>query len=165
MKNNPSLYTKAFRLLFLLFLTNTIGYIGSTFTTPQALDWYHTLILSDLTPPDMWFGIVWSLLYILIAVAGWLVWGKVSTKPYVLQLAFNLLWPFLFFYLQSPVWGLIGIVFILYYIIRTIQVFYPVSKPAAWLMIPVLIWCGFAFYLNLITVLYNTQIGLWLGLI
>ena len=80
-------------------------------------------------------------------------------------LAFNLLWPFLYFYLREPVFALLDIVVMIYFIIRTIQVFRPVSRSAAYLMLPVLLWSMFAFYLNTIIVLYNTQIGVWLGFI
>ena len=100
-----------------------------------------------------------------MAIAGWLVWNRVSPRPFVIQLAFNLIWPFLFFYMKSPVWALADIGVMLFFLGRTVRVFYPVSRPAGWLMVLPLIWSLFAAYLNLIVVLYNTQIGIWLGLI
>ena len=156
---------KALRLCFILFLVFTVGYIGSGFITPDALKWYDSLILSSFTPPHHWFGIAWASLYILMAFSVWMIWGKTSPRPFVLQLAFNLLWPFLFFHLQSPIMGLIDILLMLVFIVITIWEFSKISTVSAGLMIPVLLWSCFAFYLNLITVLYNTQIGVWLGLI
>ena len=161
----PSTMTKAVRLFFLLALTSVVGYIGSTFVTPEALAWYDGLIQSDLTPPDSWFGIVWGILYALMSIAAWLVWGKVTPRPFVFQLAFNLLWTFLFFYLKSPILALVDVVAMVACLIWTVVVFARASLWAAGLMIPTLIWSCFAFYLNLIVVLYNTQVGVWLGLI
>ncbi|MBQ7413789.1 MAG: tryptophan-rich sensory protein [Alphaproteobacteria bacterium] len=160
-----SVWTKAFRLFFLLALTSVVGYVGSTFVTPSSLAWYDTLIVSSVNPPNTWFGVAWGILYILMAVAAWMVWGRVSPRYFVLQLAFNLLWTFLFFYLKNPIMGLIDIAVMIVFIILTIIQFWKQSRIAGGLMIPVLLWSSFAFYLNLITVLYNTRVGIWLGLI
>lgn len=160
-----TVWKKALRLFFLLFLTNLVGYLGSTFITPEGIDWSGTLIESRLTPPNFCFTLVWTVLYFLMGIAGWLVWNKATPRPFVMLLAFNLLWPFLYFYLREPVFALLDIVVMIYFIIRTIQVFRPVSRSAAYLMLPVLLWSMFAFYLNTIIVLYNTQIGVWLGFI
>ena len=162
---NNILLQKATRLLFLLLLTNLVGYVGGTFVTPDALVWYDTLIQSNLTPPNMWFGIVWTVLYFMMAISAWLVWGKVSPRPFVLQLAFNLLWPFLFFYLKNPILAWFDVLIMIFFIIWTIRIFYRASKTAGWLMVPILLWSCFAMYLTTIVVLYNTEIGIWLGLI
>ena len=160
-----SLQTKTIRLFFSLFLVSVVGYIGSGFITPQALAWYDGLILSSMTPPHHWFGIAWGSLYFLMGFSVWMTWGKTSPRPFVIQLAFNLLWPFLFFHLQSPIMGLIDLTLMLVFIVITIWKFWKNSKVSSGLMIPVLLWSCFAFYLNLITVLYNTQVGIWLGII
>ena len=164
-KKAHSVYTKALRLCFLLFLTFTVGYVGGTFVTKDAMKWYNTLILSSLNPPAEWFGIVWGILYVCMSFSAWIVWGKVSPRPFVLQLAFNLLWPFLFFYLRSPILSLIDTGLMIVFIWITIWKFGKISKLAGGLMVPVLLWSLFAFYLNTVTVLYNTIIGVWLGLI
>lgn len=164
-KEIPHPLSKGGRLFFLLCLTNAVGYIGSVFITPKALEWYHSLILSELTPPGIWFGLVWTILYFLMAFSAFLVWNRTSPRPFVLQLAFNLIWPFIFFYLKEPVAGLAVILIMIYFIYRTIRLFGSVSRMAGWLMAPVLVWSCFAFYLNLIVVLYNTRIGIWFGFI
>ena len=161
----PSVRTKALRLGFLLFLTFSVGYIGGTFVTKDAMKWYNSLILSSLNPPSSWFGIAWGILYMCMSFSTWLVWGKVSPRPFVLQLALNLLWPFLFFYLKSPVLSWVDTALMIVFIGITIYKFGKVSKVAGGLMVPVLLWSIFALYLNTVTVLYNTIIGLWLGLI
>ena len=157
--------TKALHWFFLLCLTMSVGYIGSTFMTPESMAWYDKLILSTLTPPAAWFGIAWTLLYFMMSWSAFLVWNKCSPRPFVLQLGCNLLWPFLFFHLKSPVMALIDLIIMLVFIGATICHFGRVSKIAGWMMVPVLLWSCFAFYLNMIAVLYNTQIGIWLGLI
>ena len=164
-KKEPSVSTKALRLGFLLFLTFTIGYIGGTFVTDEAMIWYDTLILSSLNPPAAWFGIAWGILYVCMSFAAWIVWGKVSPRPFALLLAFNLLWPFLFFYLKNPILSLIDTAIMIVLTIITIYKFGKISKVAGGLMVPVLLWSLFALYLNLITVLFNTQIGIWFGFI
>ena len=164
-ENRDSVSTKALRLGFLLFLTFAVGYIGGTFVTDDAMMWYNTLILSSFNPPANWFGIAWGILYLCMSFSAWLVWGKVSPRSFVIQLALNLLWPFLFFYLQSPILALIDTVVMIIYILITIWNFGRISKVAGGLMVPVLLWSLFALYLNTITVLYNTQIGVWIGII
>ena len=160
-----SVYTKALRLGFLLFLTFTVGYIGGTFVTPETMAWYDTLILSSFNPPSHWFGIAWGILYLCMSFSAWIVWGKVSPRPFVIQLALNLLWPFLFFYLQSPILALVDTILMIVFIVITIWKFGKISKVSGGLMVPVLLWSLFALYLNTITVLFNTVIGVWFGII
>ena len=116
-KDTQNIWVKSGRLFFLLCLTNAVGYIGSVFITPKALEWYHSLILSELTPPGFLFGLVWTVLYFLMAFSAFLVWNRTSPRPFVLQLAFNLIWPFVFFYLKEPIAGLAVILMMMYFII------------------------------------------------
>ena len=164
-QNGVSVSTKALRLGFLLLLTFTVGYIGGTFVTDEAMVWYNTLILSSLNPPAAWFGIAWGILYVCMSVAAWIVWGRVSPRSFALLVAFNLLWPFLFFYLKSPILSLLDTAIMIILTTITICKFWKISKFSGGLMVPVLLWTLFAFYLNTITVLYNTQIGVWFGII
>ena len=96
-------------LFFLLFLVFLISGLSGSFITFDRLNWYKTLPLSSLTPPDVWFSIVWSVLYFLMAISAFLVWDKASPRYFVLQLVTNGVWPFLFFYMHSPIAGLIDI--------------------------------------------------------
>ena len=162
---DTSIWQNALRLFYLLCLTMAVGYIGSTFTSPEALKWYDTLILSDLTPPNNWFGPVWSVLYFLMAISAFLVWGKASPRPFVMQLAFNLIWPFAFFYLKNPVLAFVILIAMVVFIVKTICSFGRVSLLSGWLMVPVLLWSLFAGYLNVIVIVYNTKIGSLLGII
>lgn len=137
-----------FRLFFLLVLVFLIPAISSGFITYDRMNWYYSLPLSPLTPPQYVFGIVWSVLYILMAVSAFLVWGKASPRFFVLQLICNGLWTFVFFYLHAPLGGLVVTLVLLFFLALTIKEFYKASRKAAILLAPVFIWCLYAFYLN-----------------
>lgn len=121
----------------------------------QPGPWYAQLIKPPLTPPDAVFPVAWTLLYLMIAIAGWLAW-QVPDSPlkryafscYGLQLALNAAWSWLFFGLQQPVAGLVDIVLLLAAITINIVWFRPLSRLAAILLVPYLAWVGFALYLN-----------------
>ncbi len=142
-------------LFFLLCLVFLISGLSGSFITFDRLNWYKTLPLSSLTPPDAWFGIVWTILYFLMAVSAFLVWNKASPRYFVLQLVTNGLWPFLFFYMHSPIAGLIDILLMIVFVFLCMKTFYKASKPAAYLLVPLFIWILFAFYLNAHIVYYQ----------
>ncbi len=152
---NKEILKKAFRLFFLLCFVNAVGYVGGGFVTPDRINWLYGLNLPPLMPPAIVFGLVWPILYLCIAISAFLVWGKTSPRNFALQLAFNGVWPFAFFYLHSPIGGLIVILLLLIFLVLTIKQFYPVSKSAAFLLIPYLIWVVFASYLNGYIALFN----------
>lgn len=147
-QSQPSVYIKALRLLFILICVNAVGFVGGSFVTPDRLAWYRTLPLSDLTPPDWMFSVVWIVLYFLMAISAFLTWNKASPRYFALQLATTVLWPFVFFYLHSVIGGVFVILAMLVFLAMTIKTFYPVSKTAAFLLIPQFLWGLFALYLN-----------------
>lgn len=150
-----SIMKKGFILFFLLLIVFFTSGVGGAFITPDRLNWYKTLPLSSLTPPDMWFSIVWSGLYLLMAISAFLVWDKASPRFFVLQLITNGLWPFLFFYMHSPIGALVDILFMLVFLFLCIKTFYKVSKTAAYLLVPTFAWALFALYLNAHIVYYQ----------
>jgi tryptophan-rich sensory protein len=124
-------------------------------------DWYARLDKPRWTPPDRVFAPVWTVLYFLIAVSGWLFWsaGAESDRrdearsllPLVLfmvQLALNALWPVLFFGLRLPGYAFAGILLLWCAILATILLFAPLQPVAAWLLVPYLLWVTFAAALN-----------------
>lgn len=143
----------AIRLFFLFFLVNTIGYIGGTYMTPETMQWYYTLSMSSLTPPDWVFPIVWMVLFSLMALSAFLVWGKVTPRWFTAQLMANMLWSFTFFYLRNPVLAVGVIILMLVFLFLNIYTFGKVSRVAAWMLIPTFLWALFAFYLNLYIVI------------
>ncbi|THD69778.1 tryptophan-rich sensory protein [Robertkochia marina] len=133
-----------------------VGFLSS-FATQSSIDtWYVTLNKPDFNPPNWVFAPVWTLLYIAMGVAAGLVWARgfyhkwVQTALYHFgfQLMFNALWSVVFFGFQKPFWALMVILTLLILIILTIKWFRVVSKPAAWLMVPYLLWVSFATVLN-----------------
>ena len=146
---------KAFRLFFLLLLTNDVGYLGSSAMSPDAMNWYHSLVQAPLTPLALVFMVVWPILYILMAVAAFLVWGKASPRYFCLQLVANGVWPMAFFYFREPLAALVVLVAMILFIVLTIKEFSKTSKIAGWLLVPLLVWSVFALYLNGFIVLMN----------
>jgi len=144
-----SVWRQVGELLFLLILVNSIGSIGSLYMTPETQLWYHQLKLSSLTPPDWIFGAVWSILFFLMAISMFLVWGRANPRWFVIQLLLNMLWSFCFFFLRSPVLAVISLLFLVFALFMNIRVFFKVSKAAGWLLVPTLLWSLFALYLNM----------------
>ncbi len=129
----------------------------SGFATQSSVDtWYATLNKPSFNPPNWIFAPVWTVLYILMGVAAGIVWGQgyyhkwVKTALYFFgfQLLFNATWSIVFFGLQSPLPALIILLILLVLIILTIRRFTIVSRTAALLMVPYLLWVVFAGILN-----------------
>lgn len=143
-------------LLFVLICLMT-GFIGKIFTDFGVHDWYPTLEKPFWTPPNWLFGPVWTALYLMMAISLWLVWDVQNQKnthqstPYLifgLQLFCNFLWSYLFFTLKNPLLGLIDLSLLVFLVVINIKVFSHFSKKAALLLIPYLIWIGYAWSLN-----------------
>lgn len=142
-------------LINLIFLCFIIALIGSIWTQESIATWYSTLIKPSWTPPDALFAPVWSFLYIMIAIAGWLIYRAYPSHQrtvalifYGAQLALNFIWPFLFFSLQSPSLGLVDILLLLLCIGMTIIKAWHVRLLASLLLLPYLFWVIYAASLN-----------------
>ncbi len=119
-------------------------------------DWYRTLERPPLTPPDWVFGPAWTVLYVLIALSIILYIrapksGPVTAVYLVLgvHLAANFVWTYLFFGLHSPLAALVDIAVLDLTLVWLITAFWGASGLAAGLLLPYLLWVGFATYLNL----------------
>ena len=118
-------------------------------------DWYADLIKPDWTPPDAVFPVVWTVLYIAMAVAAWRVWcqhgfataGSALTL-YLAQLLLNGLWSWLFFGLHAIGAALIEIVLLWLLIAATTLAFWRLDRPAGLLLAPYLCWVSLAVALN-----------------
>lgn len=118
-------------------------------------EWYAELNRPWYAPPNWLFGPVWTVLYFMIATAGWLVWktrrsGSIvfAMTLYGVQLILNSAWTCLFFGLQRPDFALVEIAILWLVIVATIVVFRRHSRFAALLLIPYLLWVSFASVLN-----------------
>ena len=129
-----------------------VSVLGGQATMSALADWYPALKKPPWTPPGWVFGPVWTLLYPLIAVAGWRAWregrARFGSLAYLLQLALNGAWPWLFFGERRLDLALACIVALCLAILGTIVAFWRVSRGAALLMVPYLLWVGFAAALN-----------------
>lgn len=142
-------------LLLSILLCLFIGVLGSIFMGSEVHTWYKTLKKPLFTPPDHLFGPVWTILYILM---GYSIWKIIITKTqgskktaytmFSAQIFLNCIWSFLFFTIHNPQLALLDILVLWLLIIGTIVSFYKIAKPAAYALIPYLLWVSFAVYLN-----------------
>jgi len=117
--------------------------------------WYDTLIKPSFNPPSWVFSPVWITLYTLMGISLFLVLkAEDSTDKkqglifFTIQLVLNGLWSIVFFGTHQILWAFIVIIFLLIFIILSIWKFYKISKTAAYILIPYLLWVSFATVLN-----------------
>ena len=141
------------KLLGLVVGTEAVGVLGAVWTAQSVKTWYPTLNKPSFRPPNWVFGPVWTTLYAMMAVVMYTVSERREADPAVLraakilwgvQLLLNLLWSYLFFGRRSPLAGLVEIVMLWVAIVATIVAFAKVSRGAALLMVPYLLWVSFA---------------------
>jgi len=139
----------------LMILCLGTGGWGSLATMPEIDTWYRTIAKPAWTPADWIFGPVWTALYILMAIAAWLVWKPAGFRAattelllFAVQLILNVAWSWIFFGLHRPGWALGEIVVLWLAIGATMVAFSRRSRVAAWLLAPYLAWVSFAVILN-----------------
>ncbi|MFA6314856.1 MAG: TspO/MBR family protein [Candidatus Paceibacterota bacterium] len=155
---------KSIKLAVAIIVSELAGIIGSVFTISAIPTWYATLTRPALNPPSWLFGPVWTTLYLLMGIAAFLVWNKGLDRKDVrkalavfgLQLVLNAAWSIIFFGLHSPLWAFVDIAFMWFTIIWTMFLFYKISKPAMWLLLPYILWVSFAGYLNFMIWILNS---------
>jgi benzodiazapine receptor len=160
---NKNVINDGLKLVICLAVCIGAGLIGSIFTRDSIKTWYIFLQKPSFTPPSWLFAPVWFLLYILMGIALFLVWRKglkqfqvrESIIIFIIQLVLNAAWSFAFFGLKSPVTGLIVIVPLWTAILLTIINFFRVSRTAAYLLIPYIIWVSYATVLTFSIYLMN----------
>lgn len=153
---------KTYKLISSLLIPQLAGGIGSIFTTSSVKGWYLTLEKPMLNPPSWFFGPVWTTLFLLMGYALYLVWSSESGKSKILaywafgiQMVLNTLWSIIFFGLHSPGGALLEMIFLWLAILGTIIAFARISKLAAWLLAPYILWVSFAGYLNYLLWILN----------
>ena len=133
------------------------GAVGSIFTTPAIPVWYAGLAKPSFNPPNWVFAPVWTILYALMGIAAYLVYEKgPRTTPvrralavFGVQLALNTLWSIVFFGARSITGGIVVILLLWASILASIRLFARVSRPAAVLLVPYILWVSFATVLNI----------------
>ncbi len=144
-------------LSFLVFvvLSAAAAALGGFFTNRSVKTWYKTLTKPSWNPPDKVFAPVWTTLFFMIALAGWLVWERLPEggdyQPIILfgiQLILNIGWSALFFSLRRPDLALLEIIILWLFIVLTTISFWSVYYVAGVLFLPYLLWVSFAVFLN-----------------
>lgn len=156
-------FKNSIRLIVSIVACQCAGFIGSIATSRSVSTWYQTLQKPDFTPPSWLFAPAWITLYLLMAIAAFLVWRTGLDKPetrtaliiFLVQLVLNALWSIAFFGLQSPLYGVIVIAALWLAILFTILKFFPISKAAGVLMLPYILWVSFAAVLNISILILN----------
>ena len=141
------------RLILCIAIPLAVGGISALLTS-SGMKTFQALNKPPLSPPGWLFPVVWTLLYILMGIASYLVLtsGKPSRSAltfYGLQLLFNFFWSIIFFNLERYLFAFVWLIALWILIFITTVLFYKISKPAGYLMIPYLLWVAFAGYLNL----------------
>jgi translocator protein len=140
------------KLLISITVPLAAGTLAGLFTARGVNGWYRTITRPDWNPPDAVFAPVWTMLYILMGIAFYLVWQKRAPAAikqpaitfWIVQLILNALWSFLFFSVHAIGWALTEILVLWLAILITIFTVARVSKLAAWLLVPYISWVSFA---------------------
>lgn len=136
------------------------GYIGSQFTFVSVKTWYHTIKKPSWNPPNWIFAPVWTLLYVMMAVAAWRVWEN-ADEPlgpmllFALQLGLNMIWSAIFFGMRNIRWAFLEITLLWAAVVTTAVVFYRIDTWAGLLFVPYVLWVIFAAFLNLTILTLN----------
>jgi benzodiazapine receptor len=149
------------KLIACILLCEAVGFLGSIFTFSSIPTWYAALVKPSFSPPSWIFGPVWTVLYALMGISLYLIWMKGYSKHksavliFFIQLALNFIWTPAFFGLHQLLLALIIIILLWIEIFITIRKFYRISKTAAYLLIPYLLWVSFATALNFAILILN----------
>ncbi|MBI2129887.1 tryptophan-rich sensory protein [Candidatus Woesearchaeota archaeon] len=152
-----------YKLIFSIIICQLAGLIGSFFTASSVDTWYAALEKPGFNPPNWIFGPVWVALFLLMGISLYLVWekgikakgAKIALIFFGIQLLLNMVWSIIFFGLRSPLYASIEIIILWLAILLTIIKFYKISKPAAYLLVPYILWVSFAVALNISIVFIN----------
>lgn len=147
-------------LLISLLISIGVGALSGILTR-NSVEVYSQLNRPPLSPPSWVFPVVWTILFVLMGISSYIVYMSKSPNTkgalavYILQLAVNFIWPFIFFSAQAYLFAFIWLIFLWLLVVLMINMFYKISPVAAILQIPYLVWLTFAAYLNLMVVILN----------
>ena len=148
---------KILRIALVVTTCLVIGYLSSLVTKESITNWFPTINKPVFNPPNWVFAPVWTILYVMMGVAGGMIWNKIETDQenvkkafmfFIIQLGLNALWSYLFFGLHNPFLALIEIILLWLMIFETYNQFKKIDKIAALLLLPYLAWVSFATVLN-----------------
>lgn len=144
---------KYLRIIYCVTICLVIGFLSGKVTQSSISTWYPTLQKPSFNPPNWIFAPVWTTLYILMGIAAGLIWNEMNSKEkevkqglkfFVIQLALNALWSYLFFGLQNVFLAAIEVILLVLMIYETYLKFKPIHKNASYLLLPYIAWVSFA---------------------
>ncbi len=154
-ESNAQTSAKVMGLISFLLICMAVGGLGAIATTPEIAGWYQTVSKPAWNPPSSIFGPVWTTLYVMMGISGWLIWlpggvsgARLPLTLFAVQLGLNLAWSWIFFHYHQIGWALVEIVVLWCAILLTTLSFFKRSKLAGSLFIPYLLWVSFAAFLN-----------------
>jgi tryptophan-rich sensory protein len=144
------------RFILAVALPMSVGAVAGYFTSTSVKGWYSMVNKPSFNPPDWVFAPVWTLLYIMMGIAFYIIWNKETAAFlkrkamlfYFAQLILNFTWSLVFFYAEEPGWALVNILLLWSLIAATIYWFSKISVTASRLLIPYILWVSFATLLN-----------------
>ena len=146
---------RAASLVLLILLCQGVGLLGARWTAPEIPSWYRTLSKPPFNPPPWIFGPVWTLLYLLMAIAAWRILHAPASADhtaalaiFAIQLGLNLLWSWIFFRRHALGAALAEVICLWLAIALSAILFARIDSIAAWLLAPYLAWTAFASLLN-----------------
>jgi translocator protein len=153
---NKNELSSQWKLIIAVLVCEGVGIISGLLTQNETATWFSTLNKPDWNPPAYLFGPVWTILYFLMGISAWLIWKSDAPETqkmralltFALQLFLNFMWSILFFKCHSPALAFIDITLLTIAILITIGRFARMSRLAAWLLLPYLLWVCFATLLN-----------------
>ena len=154
------LKNKFLSFMFFLIITFSASFIGAFTTINYKEPWYSQIIKSNYNPPDWVFAPVWTSLYLMMTFAIWIFWhckNKDTNTVYIyfLHIIVNTTWSIVFFGLHQIFLEMIVLVILIFFIIVLILRFKRVNLVSYYLMIPYLLWCSYALFLNFNLFLLN----------
>ena len=148
---------KFFTFIFAIIVSFIPGIVGVLFTPHGASNiWYNELSKSVLTPSGWVFGVAWTILYLLLGIALFLIINEKKNRVsksnaywlFIGQMALNLLWTYVFFGLHMAALALLVLIMLIVISIYMARAFRLINKAAEYLVWPYIIWMCFATYLN-----------------
>lgn len=145
--------SKSLKIFYVVAICLAVGYLSSLVTQSSIETWYPTIKKPIFNPPNWVFAPVWTLLFIMMGIAGGLVWDKLEQNRelvkrglffFTVQLLLNAFWSFIFFGLKNILLASIEIILLLLIIYETYVVFKKIDSMASRLFIPYLLWVSFA---------------------
>ena len=154
------LKNKFFSFVLFLIITYSASFIGGLVTISFKEPWYSELVKSNYNPPDWVFAPIWTTLYLMMTLAIWFFWHSKNRDIktiyiYFIHIVFNTTWSIVFFGLHQILLALVVLMILIFLIIILIIRFKRVNSISYYLMIPYLLWCCYALFLNINLLILN----------